>query len=74
VVGDCVLDEEDSMCFDLEIPDDNGQWTKMRVHAAAMHSRRDAESGEFTTGFQFLEYEPNLMKLQRFIDDQSWFT
>ena len=74
VVSDCALDEEDSMHFDLEMPDDQDQWTKMRVHAAAVHSRRDAESGEFTTGFEFLEYEPNLMKLQRLIDNRSWFT
>lgn len=75
VASDCPFDVGQEKLFDLEIPNDTGQWRMMRVKALSIYSIRDATGNLFYTGFKFVHIEPeSLLSLQKLIDDMSSFS
>ena len=75
VVGNQLFDPHRTLHFTLELPEDNGQWSKIPVHVLGKYGTQDSANDLYRIGFQFVDITPDvLFRLQRLIDDIASFS
>lgn len=75
VVGSQFFDPHCTLHFTLELPGENGKWSKVPVHVIGKHAIQDSANDLYRIGFQFVDITPDtLFRLQRLIDDIASFS